>query len=81
MGTASKIDHIAIPTGALDMVERCTTLRGKGKRLQTIRCKGLRDHLPVALVINIGEISKFRTPEKAKKPDRDALSWAVYARA
>eukprot|EP00959_Pyramimonas_sp_CCMP1952_P402674 8438089-Pyramimonas_sp.AAC.1 len=53
-GGGGRIDHFAIPVGARDLVEHCSTLRNAGKRLQTIRSRFPRDHVPVGMQLPLG---------------------------
>eukprot|EP00959_Pyramimonas_sp_CCMP1952_P039546 827302-Pyramimonas_sp.AAC.1 len=48
----SRIDRIIIPDGAAGAVRECRTLLVAGRRLQPIRHRERRDHIPVALVID-----------------------------
>eukprot|EP00959_Pyramimonas_sp_CCMP1952_P152140 3183291-Pyramimonas_sp.AAC.1 len=51
-GGTSRIDHFTIPQGAAHLVQKCIALHTSGKRLQLMRSRGSRDHVPIGMVID-----------------------------
>ena len=73
-GGRSRIDHVAVPLHASDMVRMCRTLPRAAKKLQVIRARGHRDHLPVGIDLHVTTLQCQRPPHlRREKLDRDAL--------
>ena len=52
-GRSSRIDHIVVPQAALELVRSCRTLPIAGRRLQPFRTRERREHISVAIEIEM----------------------------
>ena len=52
-GRSSRIDHIVVPQAAMGLVRSCRTLPTAGRKLQQFRTRERREHIPVAIEIEV----------------------------